>query len=158
MSLPPGHFISVIDRFIDGVTRSRLVWREWLKECQLGFWRHRRLAEYETFLCLVAYGVIYEEVYRNWWMRPDAQIARGHIARLKPVRENAEKFHRIIRIAYSQPPTKESLAEEIYRSIVMEPYIELFGKNGRFGSETELVPVARIARDLCNRYWADLGT
>jgi hypothetical protein len=62
MSLPPGHFISVIDRFIDDVTRSRLVWREWLKECQLGFWRHRRLAEYETFLCLAAYGVIYEEV------------------------------------------------------------------------------------------------
>jgi hypothetical protein len=90
-------------------------------------------------------------------MRPDAQIARVHIARLKPVRENAKKFHRIIRIANFQPPTKESLAEEIYRSVVMEPYIELFGKNGRFGSETELVPVARIARDLCNRYWADLG-
>ena|ERR1700722_2901354 len=62
MSLPPGHFISVIDRFIDDVTRSRLVWREWLTECQLGFWRHRQLAEYETFLCLAAYGVIYEEV------------------------------------------------------------------------------------------------
>jgi hypothetical protein len=76
---------------------------------------------------------------------------------LKPVRQNVEKFHRIIRMANLQPPAKESLAEEIYKSIVMEPYIELFGKNGRFGSETELVPVARIARDLCNRYWADLG-
>lgn len=39
----------------------------------------------------------------------------------------------------------------------MQPYIELFGKNGRFGSETELVPVARIARNLSNRYWADLA-
>lgn len=157
MPLSPEHFISVVDRFIDDVTRSRLVWREWLKECRLGFWRYRQLARYETSLCLVAYGVIYEEVYRNWWMREDAAIVRNHIVRLETVRQNKEIFAHVIQTLNRQPNDEVSLKEEIYTSIIMQPYIERFGRNGHFGSKTELVAIARISRNLCNRYWADLG-